>query len=95
MNIDVSLLPYAKRKAIGFGGFFRNKIINREVTLTFKSNEDEYKVKCGGFEVICVPPNITGEEREELIRLTPNVLGMDILRRFKVWVYKNEVELIL
>lgn len=96
MNIDISSLPYTKRKAIGFGGFFKNKLINREVILTFKSNGGEYKIKCGGgFEVICVPPHITAEEREEFIRLTPNVLGMDILRRFEVCVRKNEVKLIL
>jgi hypothetical protein len=95
MKIDVSLLPYSKRRAVGFGGFFRNKIINREVILTFKSNKDEYKVKCGGFEVICTPPNVTSEERDKLIQVTPNVLGMDILRRFKTYVDKNGVELVL
>ena len=63
--------------------------------LTFKSNKDEYKVKCGGFEVICTPPNVTNEERDKLIQVTPNVLGMDILRRFKTCVDKNGVELIL
>lgn len=84
MNIDCSALPFYKRESIGFGGLFRNKIINREVTLTFKSNEEEYTVKCGGgFLVICVPPNLKGEEREKYIRYTPNVLGMDILYRFK------------
>ena len=95
MKIDCSSLPYFKREAIGFGGFFRNRMINRQVILTFKSNEDEYKIKCGSFIVTCVPPNITGEEREKMIRYTPNVLGMDILRRFRTCVDKNRVELIL
>jgi len=95
MGIDCSSLPYFKREAVGFGGLFRNRMINRQVILTFKSNEDEYKIKCGSFIVTCVPPNMTGEEREKMIRYTPNVLGMDILRRFRTCVDKNQVELIL
>jgi len=96
MHIDVSSLPYFKRQAVGFGGLFRNRIINREVTLTFRSKEEAHQIKCGGgFLVICVPPNMKGEEREKMIRYTPNVLGMDVLRRFKTCVYKNQVELTL
>ncbi|MFB0514017.1 MAG: hypothetical protein ACETVQ_00420 [Candidatus Bathyarchaeia archaeon] len=76
-------------------GTVRNRMINRQVILTFKSNEDEYKIKCGSFIVTCVPPNMTGEEREKMIRYMPNVLGMDILRRFRTCVDKNRVELIL
>jgi len=95
MNIDCSALPYFRREAIGFGGLFRNKMINRLVVLTFQSNEGEHKIKCGSFLVVCVPPNTTGEEREKMIRYTPNVLGMDILRRFRTCVDKNRVELTL
>jgi hypothetical protein len=96
MNIDLSSLSSFKGQAVGFGGLFRNKIINREVTLTFKSKEGEHQIKCGGgFLVICVPPNMTSEEREKMIRYTPNVLGMDVLRRFKTCVYENRVELTL
>lgn len=96
MNIDLSSLPYFKREAIGFGGLFRNRIINREVTLTFKSKEAEHQIKCGGgFQVICIPPNMGREEREKMMRYTPNILGMDVLRRFKTCVYKNRVELTL
>jgi len=95
MGIDCSSLPYAKGESIGFGGFFRNRNINREVILTFKSNQDEHRMKLGSFRVNCVPPNLTGEEREKLIRLTPNVLGMDILRVFKIYLDTNRVELTL
>jgi len=95
MGIACSSLPYSKREAVGFGGLFRNRIINRLVILTFKSKEDEYKVKCGSFLVVCVPLNITGEEREKVIRYTPSVLGMDILRRFRTCVEKSQVELVL
>lgn len=95
MAIDYSMLPYSKHEAIGFGGLFRNRMINRLVILTFKSKEGEYKIKCGSFLVICVPPDARGEEREKIIRLTPNVLGMDVLRRFRTCVDKNQVELIL
>jgi len=95
MGIDCSSLPYFKYEAVGFGGLFRNRMINRQVILTFKSNKDEYKVKCGSFIVICIPSSIIGEEREKMIRYTPNVLGMDILRRFRTYVDENQVELIL
>lgn len=37
MGIDCSSLPYHKKEAVGFGGTFRNRIINRLVVLTFKS----------------------------------------------------------
>jgi hypothetical protein len=95
-GIDVSLLPYSKRRAIGFGGFFRNKIINREVSLTFNGDEGEHKIQCGGgLTVICIPPDLSQEEREKLTRLTPSVLGMDILRKFKTVVAGNKIELIL
>jgi len=78
------------------GGFFKNRIINREVVLTFNGDEGEHKIVCGGgFLVICIPPNLPSEDREELIRLTPSVLGMDILRRFTTCVDENRVELIL
>jgi len=95
MGIDCSFLPYAKGEAIGFGGKFKNRIINREVILTFKSNKDEHRIKLGSFRVTCVPPNLTREEREELIRLTPSVLGMDILRVFRTCIDANHVELTL
>ena len=96
MGIHVPTLPYARGKAIGFGGFFKNKIINREVDLTFSGDEGEYKIKCGGgLIVILIPPNLSSEDREDLIRLTPNVLGMDILRRFRTVIEENRVELIL
>lgn len=93
MGIDCNSLPYSKGESIGFGGVFQNRMINRQVTLTFGSNETEYKIKCGSFLVVCVPPTSKGEEREKIIRCTPNVLGMDILRRFKTCVIKEKVEL--
>ncbi|TET18807.1 hypothetical protein E3J74_09400 [Candidatus Bathyarchaeota archaeon] len=95
MGIDSSLLPYSKREAVGFGGLFRNKLINKRVTLTFKSNKDEYKIPCSSFTIVCIPPNTTSEDREKMLRYTPNVLGMDILSKFKTCVDKNQVELTL
>jgi len=95
VGITPSALPYYKTEAVGFGGLFRNRMINRQVILTFSSNKDEYKVKCGSFIIICIPPTVTGEEREKMIRYTPNVLGMDILHRFRTCVDKNKVELVL
>lgn len=93
MGIDCYSLPYFKKEAVGFGGLFKNRMINRQVILTFSSNKNEYKVKCGCFLVVCVPPTLGDEEREKMHRYTPNVLGMDILIRFKTCVNKNGVEL--
>lgn len=95
MGINCLSLPYHRREAVGFGGMFRNRMINREVILTFKSNKDEHKIKRSSFLVACIPPNIMGETREKMIRYTPCVLGMDILREFRTCVTKNQVELIL
>lgn len=93
MGIDCSLLPESKREGVGFGGLFKPKMINRQVTLTFKSDEEEHRIGRSSFMVICIPPNVRGEEREKLLRYTPNVLGMDILRMFETCVDKNKVEL--
>lgn len=95
MGIDLSSLPYFKRESVGFGGLFRNRVINRQVILTFKSNKETHQITCGSFMITTIPPNITGEEREKLIRYTPNVLGMDVLRNFKTVVTKDEVELVI
>jgi len=94
MGLDCSLLPESKRKAVGFGGLFTPKIINRLVILTFKSNKEEHKIRCSnGFRVTCISPSVTSEEREKLLRFTPSVLGMDILGKFKMYMDKNKVEL--
>ena len=93
MGIDCYSLPYNKSDAVGFGGLFRNRMINRQVTLTFGTNDNEYNLRCGCFMIVCIPPNLQGEEREKMMRYTPNILGMDILRRFKTCIIKNKVEL--
>ena len=95
MGLSCSSLPFAKNDAVGFGGLFRNRIINRPVILTFRSSQEEHKITCPSFYVICTPPNVKSEEREKLIRYTPSVLGMDILRNFRTCVEKDQVELIL
>jgi hypothetical protein len=96
LGLDCTLLPEAKKGAIGFGGTFRNKIINRPVFLIFKSPKDEYRLTYGsGFQIVCIPSSATPEEREKLLRYTPCVLGMDILRKFQVYVDKKKVELTL
>ena len=96
MGIDCSFLPKSKIGAIGFGGTFTPKIINRLVLLTFKSGKNEHKIRfSSGFMVICIPPNVTGHDREEMLRFTPNVLGMDILTKFRTCINKKKVELTL
>lgn len=93
MGIDCTSLPDHNREAIGFGGTFRNKMINRRVVLTFQSNQGERIIPCGSFIVTCIPLEVTGQEREKMLRYTPNVLGMDILSKFKVHIEKTRVEL--
>lgn len=96
MGLDCSLLPDSTIGAIGFGGTFTPKMLNKLVLLTFRSGKNEYKIRfSSGFMVICIPPNITGEDREAMLRFTPNVLGMDILTKFKTCMDKRKVELTL
>jgi len=96
MGLDCSILPESKQESIGFGGTFRNKIINRLVFLTFKSGKEEHRIRySSGFRVTCIPLDVSREEREKLLRYTPSVLGMDILRNFETRISKRKVELIL
>jgi hypothetical protein len=94
MGVDCYSLPFTKQEAVGFGGTFRNRMINRKVTLIFGTNDKEYKIPCGCFEVVMVPPTFQGEQREKMFRYAPNILGMDVLRRFKTIIIKDKVELI-
>jgi hypothetical protein len=95
MGIDCSELPEAKGEAIGFGGLFKARMINRLVTLTFSSGKQEYRINYNsGFKVICIPTDVTREIREKLLRHTPSVLGMDILlQKFNAYVDEQKVEL--
>jgi hypothetical protein len=97
VGLDCTLLPEAKKGAVGFGGTFRNKIINRPVYLTFSSTDDQtYKISYGqGFQIVCIPAHANKEEQEKLRRYMPPVLGMDILCKFKIYVDKKKVELSL
>jgi len=89
INLDCSFLPYEKKDSFGFGGKFKNKIIDRLVTLVFSSNNEEHRINCTNFKVFCIPPNIPDKEREELIRVTPSVLGMNVISEFKLYMEKN------
>ena len=95
MGIDCSELPEAKGEAIGFGGLFKTRMINKLVTLTFGSGNQEYRINYNsGFKVICIPSSATREEREKMLRYTPSVIGMDILlAKFKTRVDEQKVEL--
>lgn len=93
IGIDCSTLPLQKGRAIGFGGFFKPRMIDRQVELTFIADGEEYKVSRSGFVVICPPDNIDAKTREEMLKLTPSVLGMDVLSRFDIHVHKKRVEL--
>jgi len=93
MGIDCSTLPLSKREAIGFGGFFRSRLLNTEVQLIFPATDnEEYRISQSGFLVICPPQD--APKREELVALTPSVLGMDILSKFDIYIYQKRVELI-
>jgi hypothetical protein len=94
LGIEIALLPDAKKGAIGFGGTFRNKMINHPVYLTFKSPKEEYKMTYGsGFQIVIIPPQITGIDREKMMRYCPSVLGMEILGKFRLYLDKRKVEL--
>ena len=98
MGLDSFRLPESRIPAIGFGGKFKTKMINRLVILTFREGENEYRIRYSrGFRVICPPLKIKKEEREELLRHTPNVLGMEILTKFETRINKKRglVELTL
>ncbi len=95
-GIDCYMLPDFRGDCFGFGGMFKNKIINRPVHLIFGSDTNLHKITFGsGFQVVCIPENVSPEEREQLIRVTPCVIGMDILAKFKLYVDKKKVELVL
>lgn len=99
MDLDCESLPFFKGDCFGFGGKFKNRVINRPVNLTFStSNSPTVQKKitfASGFQVTCFPKFLSPDEREELVRHTPCVIGMDILRQFKFFidVSKNKVEL--
>jgi hypothetical protein len=93
MVIDCSTLPEAKKEAIGFGGFFKPRLLNTQVHLIFSAIDGrEYKISQSGFTVISPPQRI--EKREEIVALSPSVLGMDILSKFEIHMYEKKIELI-
>lgn len=92
-GIDCSTLPFAKLETVGFGGFFRPRMINKQVELTFVTDEGEYGVPRSGFMVICPPENVEEKVRKREIEVTPSVFRMDILSRFDVHIYRKRVEL--
>jgi hypothetical protein len=71
-------------------------MINHPVNLTFKSSKDEYKMTySSGFQIVIIPPQITGDDREKMLRYCPSVLGMEILQKFQLYLDKKKVELTL
>jgi hypothetical protein len=92
-GIDCSTLPFAKVETIGFGGFFKPRMINTHLELTFVTDEGEYRLLRSGFMVVCPPDNLEEKLRKRMIEVTPSVLGMDVLSKFDVHIYKKRVEL--
>jgi hypothetical protein len=72
-------------------------MINSPVFLTFRSDKgDNFKIPYGsGFRVMYISPQLPPEDREKALGLTPSILGMDILCKFKVYVDKKKVVLTL
>lgn len=71
IGLDCFMLPDCAEESIGFGGTFRNKMINCPVKLTF-GNEQKYTVRYdSGFRVVVFPNEIDSQQREKLIRYTP------------------------
>ena len=96
MGLDCSQFPDTRGPAIGFGGWFKTKMINRLVILTFKAERGEWKYNySNGFRIVCCPENLKGEEREKFLRYVPCVLGMEILTKFDIFINKDKVEFTL
>lgn len=96
LKIDCALLLESKGEAIGFGGTFKTKMINKTVNLIFNCAEGKHKIPyASGFRVMCFPREMPPDKRERLLRLTPSVLGMDVLCKFKTCIDKKRVELTL
>lgn len=94
MGIDPTTLPYSKEGSIGFGGEFKHRMINRPVEVIFKtSDNDFYKIPQSEFRVLS-PEHEDPEKRRMLVKLTPCVLGMDILSKFEIHILRKSVELI-
>jgi len=92
-GIDCSMLPLAKRESIGFGGLFKPRMIDRQCELIFNTDGGEYKVGRSGLVVVCPPDEVEPKVREQMLRLTPSVIGMDVLNRFDIHIYKKRVQL--
>ena len=93
MGIDCFALPEAKKEAIGFGGFFKSRLLNMQVQLIFSATDgQEYRISQSGFTVISPPKD--APKREEIVALSPSVLGMDILSKFDIHIYQKKIELI-
>jgi len=91
LGLDIVTLPYDKSGAVGFGGKFRYKIVNRPVEIVFNTSDKEsYRVSQSGFKV--VPAEHEDEAiRKELLARTPSVLGMDILNKFQIHITRKKV----
>lgn len=94
MGLGSSIFPEEKKTSIGFGGTFRNRVVNCPVHLTFGSDKQRHRIVVdGGLKIICIPPDKKPEERERMLQLTPSILGMDVLCKFNVHIYKRTIEL--
>jgi hypothetical protein len=72
-------------------------MINSPAFLTFRSDKGEnYRMPYGGgFKVMYISPQLSPEDKEKVLGLTPSILGMDILCKFQVYVDKKKVMLTL
>jgi len=94
MGLDCSIFPDCKQLSVGFGGTFRNKVINCPVRLTFGSDKQKYILPFdSGLSLMIIPPHLSAQDKEIILRSTKSVIGMDILRHFKTYIDKNKVEL--
>lgn len=95
-GIDCFSLPEFPKESIGFGGLFRQKVINHPVHLRFGSDNIIHTINYdSGFRVTCIPPGASPKDREIMLRRTPCILGMDILSKFKLYLDKKKLELTL
>jgi hypothetical protein len=94
IGLEFAMFSECRQLSIGFGGTFKNRMINCPVKLTFGADGQKYTLSYdSGFRIMTIPSHLSSQERETIMRSTPSVLGMDVLRYFRMYLDKDKVEL--
>ena len=89
-----SIFPECKNLSVGFGGTFKNRLLNCPVKLTFGADKEKYTLPYdSGLRLMTIPFGLSARDKEIILQSTKSVIGMDVLRHFKTYIDKNKVEL--